>query len=144
MVIARNVVVLKSGFRLDTLNRHYKTVFKFTSNVHNNWYDNPAMKLQAHICVILCLSLLTACDGTGGWDIDMPTMPPVVQTPDARSPSVGRAWNDVLLEAIRNDFARPTVHARNLFHISAAMYDAWSRLPWLFSSLPSWPWLRWK
>lgn len=40
--------------------------------------------------------------------------------------SVAREWNEVLLEAIRGDFARPTVHARNLFHISAAMYDAWA------------------
>ena len=41
-------------------------------------------------------------------------------------PSVARQWNEVLLEAIRHDFARPTVHARNLFHLSAAMYDAWA------------------
>jgi hypothetical protein len=40
--------------------------------------------------------------------------------------SVARQWNDVLLDAIRNDFARPTVHARNLFHCSVAMYDAWA------------------
>lgn len=40
--------------------------------------------------------------------------------------SVARQWNEVLLEAIRNDFARPTVHARNLFHLSVAMYDAWA------------------
>ena len=40
--------------------------------------------------------------------------------------SVARQWNEALLEAIRVDFARPTVHARNLFHISAAMYDAWA------------------
>ncbi|MBX2821394.1 MAG: T9SS type A sorting domain-containing protein [Rhodothermaceae bacterium] len=40
--------------------------------------------------------------------------------------SVARIWNEALLDAIRNDFARPTVHARNLFHISAAMYDAWT------------------
>ena len=40
--------------------------------------------------------------------------------------SVARKWNEVLLQSIRNDLARPTVHARNLFHISAAMYDAWS------------------
>ena len=40
--------------------------------------------------------------------------------------SVARQWNELLLEAIRNDFARPTVHARNLFHTSMAMYDAWS------------------
>lgn len=40
--------------------------------------------------------------------------------------SVAREWNEVLLEAIRIDYARPTVHARNLFHTSMAMYDAWA------------------
>lgn len=40
--------------------------------------------------------------------------------------SVARAWNEVTLEAIRNDYARPTVHARNLFHTAAVMYDAWA------------------
>ena len=40
--------------------------------------------------------------------------------------SVAREWNEALLDAIRTDFARPTVHARNLFHVSVAMYDAWA------------------
>lgn len=40
--------------------------------------------------------------------------------------SVARVWNEVLLEGIRHDYARPTVHARNLWHSSAAMYDAWA------------------
>ncbi len=40
--------------------------------------------------------------------------------------SVARDWNEVVLFGIRNDYARPTVHARNLFHTSAAMYDAWA------------------
>ena len=40
--------------------------------------------------------------------------------------SMARIWNEVLLTSIRNDFARPTVHARNLHTISAAMYDAWA------------------
>lgn len=40
--------------------------------------------------------------------------------------SVARRWNEVLLEAIRNDFARPTVHGRNLFHTSVALYDSWA------------------
>ena len=40
--------------------------------------------------------------------------------------SVARDWNEELLNAIRNDFARPTVHARNLFHSAAAMYDSWA------------------
>ena len=50
--------------------------------------------------------------------------------------SVARRWNDVLLESIRRDQARPVVHARNLFHVSAAMWDAWAMFdqdasPWL-------------
>ena len=40
--------------------------------------------------------------------------------------TVARQWNEVLLEAIRGDFARPTVHARNLFHTSIALYDAFA------------------
>jgi len=40
--------------------------------------------------------------------------------------SVAREWNEALLSAIRRDFARPTVHGRNLFHTSVAMYDAWA------------------
>ena len=40
--------------------------------------------------------------------------------------SVARDWNEEMLHAIRNDFARPTVHARNLFHGAIAMYDAWA------------------
>ncbi|WP_168796358.1 FG-GAP-like repeat-containing protein [Flagellimonas onchidii] len=40
--------------------------------------------------------------------------------------SAARIWNEALLEAIRKDFARPTVHARNLFHTSIAMFDTWA------------------
>lgn len=40
--------------------------------------------------------------------------------------SVARDWNEELLGAIRKDFARPTVHARNLFHSSIVMYDTWA------------------
>ena len=52
--------------------------------------------------------------------------------------SVARQWNEITLESIRNDFARPVVHARNLFHNSAAMWDAWACFesgptPWLFA-----------
>jgi hypothetical protein len=43
-----------------------------------------------------------------------------------REHSVAHEWNEVLLECIRNDFARPTVHARNLFHTSILMYDSWA------------------
>lgn len=40
--------------------------------------------------------------------------------------SVPRVWVNELLNAIRNDFARPPVHARNLHHLSIGMYDAWA------------------
>jgi Putative metal-binding motif len=40
--------------------------------------------------------------------------------------SVPRRWNELMLQAIREDFARPPVQARNLFHVSMAMYDAWA------------------
>jgi hypothetical protein len=40
--------------------------------------------------------------------------------------SAARNWNEALLFAIRKDFARPTVHARNLYHSSALMYDVWA------------------
>jgi hypothetical protein len=46
--------------------------------------------------------------------------------PIASTHSVARVWNEALLDAIRRDLARPTVHARNLFQISIAMYDAWA------------------
>lgn len=45
---------------------------------------------------------------------------------EASGQSMARVWNEALLEGIRNDYARPTVHARNLFHISAAMFDSWA------------------
>ena len=40
--------------------------------------------------------------------------------------SVARLWDEALLDAIRRDFPAPTVHARNLYHVSAAMWDAWA------------------
>lgn len=46
--------------------------------------------------------------------------------PQEDKQSVARLWNVALLDAIRKDYARPTVHARNLFHASIAMFDAWA------------------
>lgn len=53
--------------------------------------------------------------GSGGGRCELP----------AGVPSMARLWNDAALDAIRLDFPAPTVHARNLFHLSAAMWDAW-------------------
>jgi len=51
---------------------------------------------------------------------------PALLLADPAEWSVARQWNEELLHAIRKDQARPTVHARNLFHVSAAMWDAWT------------------
>jgi hypothetical protein len=45
---------------------------------------------------------------------------------DLEGHSVARVWDEALLDAIRRDTPAPTVHARNLFHTSAAMWDAWA------------------
>jgi hypothetical protein len=45
---------------------------------------------------------------------------------DRNGHSVARVWNEALLHAIQRDTPAPTVHARNLFHVSAAMWDAWA------------------
>lgn len=49
-----------------------------------------------------------------------------VNKASAQEHSLAREWNEEVLYAISADFARPTVHARNLFHTSIAMYDAWA------------------
>ena len=55
-----------------------------------------------------------------------PGAPSLDRGPRKRGHSVARLWNEALLAAIRRDTPRPTIHARNLFHVSAAMYDAWA------------------
>ena len=40
--------------------------------------------------------------------------------------SVARVWDEEVLSLIRQVVPAPTVHARNLFHTSAAMWDAWA------------------
>jgi len=39
--------------------------------------------------------------------------------------TVARRWDEALLDAIRRALPNPPVHARNLFHTSVAMWDAW-------------------
>jgi hypothetical protein len=40
--------------------------------------------------------------------------------------SVARVWDEQILSLIRQVVPAPGVHARNLFHLSAAMWDAWA------------------
>ncbi|HUR44896.1 MAG TPA: hypothetical protein VMZ27_03390 [Candidatus Saccharimonadales bacterium] len=48
------------------------------------------------------------------------------QANGAASNSVARVWDERALAAIRVDAANPPAHARNLFSLSVAMYDAWA------------------
>lgn len=47
-------------------------------------------------------------------------------SPVSATETIARQWNEENLAAIRIDFPAPTVHARNLFHLSVAMWDAWA------------------
>lgn len=40
--------------------------------------------------------------------------------------SVARNWSEVLIEALREDAGQVAVNARNVFHFSVAVYDAWA------------------
>jgi hypothetical protein len=62
-------------------------------------------------------------------DEDAPSAPPpcpTVELPNDRRVSVARYWNEQTLHAIRRALPEPTVHARNLYHLSLAMHDAWA------------------
>ncbi|MDH3539282.1 MAG: vanadium-dependent haloperoxidase [Acidimicrobiia bacterium] len=59
----------------------------------------------------------------GGVNDEASTCPAPTDHPEW---SVARRWNETLLNAIRRDVPAPTVHSRNLFHTSAAMWDAWA------------------
>ena len=80
------------------------------------------MKRKALVALSVGSIVLAGCNagGEGNADANLPA------AQDASDVSVARIWNEVLLEGIRNDYARPTVHARNLWHSSAAIYDAWA------------------
>ena len=76
--------------------------------------------LAALVGLVLATGALGACESTLPYEVEG-------CTPAARDEhSVARIWDDRLLELIRQVVPAPTVHARNLFHVSAAMWDAWA------------------
>ncbi|MBP7930914.1 MAG: hypothetical protein KA110_13250, partial [Acidimicrobiia bacterium] len=56
----------------------------------------------------------------------LPYIPPKSNCTQDLDKSVARTWNEEVLEGIRRSFPNPPVHARNLYHLSAAMWDAWA------------------
>ena len=55
-----------------------------------------------------------------------PSPPPCPPSAYQHTSSVARRWDEALLDAIRRALPNPPVHARNLFHVSVAMWDAWA------------------
>jgi hypothetical protein len=81
-------------------------------------------RLRAFVAVGLIVALVA----TVGLAVARPwesgrSCPPVAAHPEW---SVARRWDEAVLDAIRRALPAPTVHARNLFHLSAAMWDAWA------------------
>ncbi len=50
----------------------------------------------------------------------------LVPIPALAQPSAARVWNEELLAAIQRDAPQTSIHARNLFHLSIALWDAWA------------------
>ena len=85
--------------------------------------SRPSRRRWATVCLAagVVTASLTSCSSD---------TPPYVVDGCARKDlgdrSVARVWDEALLEMIRQVVPMPTVHARNLFHTSAAMWDAWA------------------
>ena len=75
---------------------------------------------------IVALLAIVAIVGGGAFAVNrltQPTCPAAAEHPEW---SVARRWDEALLDAIRRSLPNPPVHARNLFHTSVAMWDAWA------------------
>ncbi|MEL6893105.1 MAG: hypothetical protein AAFP84_16045, partial [Actinomycetota bacterium] len=92
----------------------------------------------ASVGSVLAVLAAAACGGSDGGSLEAGPETSAVETSSdvvavvagacslpADVASMARLWNEVALDAIRADFPAPTVHARNLFHLSAASWDAW-------------------
>jgi hypothetical protein len=74
------------------------------------------------LALVLVVAIGSILASTRPWD-RTPACPPIADHPGW---SVARRWDEALLDAIRRSLPNPPVHARNLFHASVAMWDAWA------------------
>lgn len=90
----------------------------------------PAAELGACLAAEAHCDACTALNAAGRLAADCRNLRGRLAAPYCGDPrrdwSVARQWNEEILDAIRRDNPRPPVHARNLFHLSLAMYDAWA------------------
>ena len=80
----------------------------------------PRPLVAAFAGLLLATMFLGACDSRLPWRVAD------CEPADLGGQSVARVWNERLLGLIREVVPAPTVHARNLFHLSTAMWDAWA------------------
>lgn len=92
-------------------------------NVLSPALDGGAMVHYGHFIPQVTLDVADA-----GPDTD--AAPPAVCPPDVvtigKDKSIARRWDEQIIASIRRDLPRPPVHARNLYHLAAAMWDAWA------------------
>jgi hypothetical protein len=72
------------------------------------------------LTALLVAVLLPACSAPPPYQVEN------CEPADRGGHSVARTWNEQGLSLIRQVVPAPTVHARNLFHLSAASWDAWA------------------
>ena len=70
--------------------------------------------------LLIVSTVLAGCDSAEAYTVKG------CQRADLKGQSVARVWDEQVLSLIRQVVPAPTVHARNLFHTSAAMWDAWA------------------
>jgi hypothetical protein len=70
--------------------------------------------------------IVVAAMALAGCEMALPYVDEDCSRDDLGGQSVARVWDEQLLSLIRQVVPAPTVHARNLFHLSAAMWDAWA------------------
>jgi photosystem II stability/assembly factor-like uncharacterized protein len=108
--------------------------FGADQSLHSVWVD-PAGGVWAVGGKVLTADLNQGVALHGGAlvpEIDLtPPPPPAAVCPDAQvdpapKGSIARRWDEQVVGAIRRDLPRPGVHARNLFHTSVAIWDAFA------------------
>lgn len=86
----------------------------------NTSHKHPPIQSRVSLAALAAMCFAVTSCGTPDPGTSIGDPPGLIQE------SVAHEWNELLLESIRNDLARPTVHARNLYHVSLATWDAWA------------------
>jgi hypothetical protein len=80
-------------------------------------------RIRTWLAIMAAVAIVVGAAGVYRLATSGPTCPAPANHPEW---SVARRWDEALLDAIRRSLPNPPVHARNLFHTSVAMWDAWA------------------